>query len=167
MLARMNADASKEMAVKADSPGVVAPPLAIYLATMAAGLGAHALCPLPLGLGGWGLALGGYLIFLGSALTRLAMTWFRRAGTTVNPYGSSSTVVCDGPFAISRNPIYVGMTAITVGAAGVLDDVWVLAMLTVVLPVMHWGVIRREEAYLERKFGAEYRAYRARVRRWL
>lgn len=167
MLARMDTDASKEIIEKADRPGVVAPPLGIYAVAALGAAGAQHEWPMVMGLGTAGLVLGGYVTFISVVMIRLAMTWFTRAGTTVNPFGSSSTVVCDGPFAVSRNPIYVGMTGVLVGAAGMTDSPWPLLVLLVVLPVMQFGVIRREEAYLERKFGADYTAYKACVRRWL
>lgn len=163
----MSLDASKETTEKPDRPGVIAPPLAIYLVALAVGLWAEWYWPWALDLERAGQAVGGGLVIAGGVLIRLAMTWFKRAETTVNPYGSSSSVVSDGPFGFSRNPIYVGMTVALVGFSGVFDTAWVALSLLVVLPVMHWGVIVREEAYLERKFGDDYRTYKATVRRWV
>ncbi|MFI5210728.1 MAG: methyltransferase family protein, partial [Gemmatimonadales bacterium] len=67
----------------------------------------------------------------------------------------------------SRNPMYVGMTLLYLGIALWANSLWPLLLLPAVLVVMRRGVIAREEAYLERRFGDEYRSYRARVRRWL
>jgi protein-S-isoprenylcysteine O-methyltransferase Ste14 len=63
--------------------------------------------------------------------------------------------------------MYVGMTTLYLGGTLLLNDPWPLAFLPVVLALLQRYVIAREEAYLERKFGDEYRAYKARVRRWI
>ena len=72
-----------------------------------------------------------------------------------------------GPFRFSRNPQYVSVNIIYVGIAISFNALWPIAFLPVVLLIMTEGVIKREERYLERKFGAEYLSYKARVRRWI
>ncbi len=67
---------------------------------------------------------------------------------------------------LSRNPLYVALTLIYVGLALVANALWVLVLVVPVLLVMHYGVVRREERYLEAKFGDAYRQYRSRVRRY-
>src|SRR5213078_4684892 len=64
-------------------------------------------------------------------------------------------------------PMYVGMAALYVGGTLLLNDPWPLAFLPIVITLVQWRVIAREEAYLERRFGDEYRTYKARVRRWI
>ncbi len=91
----------------------------------------------------------------------------RRAGTNIETHRPTETIVTDGPYRYSRNPLYIGLMSLYSGAAVMGDSLWVLGLLAPLLVVMHFGVILREEAYLERKFGDVYRAYRARVRRWL
>ena len=76
-------------------------------------------------------------------------------------------MVTDGPYRYSRNPLYLRVTLLYLGFAFLVNDVWLLAVLPLVLIVLYVGVIRREERYLEAKFGDEYRAYKATVRRWL
>ncbi len=71
------------------------------------------------------------------------------------------------PFRRSRNPLYVALTLMYVGLALLTNSLWVLALLVPVLLILHYGVVRREERYLEAKFGEAYRGYRARVRRYL
>ncbi len=70
-------------------------------------------------------------------------------------------------FAFTRNPIYVGAHIGTIGVAIALNSLWILATLVPFYFVIRYGVVAREEAYLERKFGNAYLAYKARVRRWL
>jgi protein-S-isoprenylcysteine O-methyltransferase Ste14 len=72
-----------------------------------------------------------------------------------------------GPFRLSRNPLYVGLVALDAGLALLAGSVWALLFVPVGIAALVWGAIRPEERYLAGKFGAEYEAYRARVRRWL
>ena len=90
-----------------------------------------------------------------------------RHQTSPLPERPTTAIVSDGPFRISRNPIYLGFTCITLGCALWLNALWVLLVLVPVLFVVQYGVIRREERYLEGKFGGQYLEYKARVRRWL
>ncbi len=92
---------------------------------------------------------------------------FKRAGTSVDPLKPSTAILTEGPYRISRNPIYIGLTAAYAGIGIAVDAPWVWVLLLPTLVVMHYGVIAREERYLERKFGKEYLDYKARVRRWL
>lgn len=76
-------------------------------------------------------------------------------------------MVTNGPYRFTRNPMYLGFTLLYLGAAFWVNTAWPVILLPLVLAVMHYGVIVREEAYLERVFAEEYRTYRQRVRRWL
>jgi protein-S-isoprenylcysteine O-methyltransferase Ste14 len=92
---------------------------------------------------------------------------FRRAGTGIPTWQAATRLVQRGPYAISRNPMYVGVTAVYAGLALAVASTWALILLLPVLVVMDRWVIAREEPYLAARFGAPYEAYRARVRRWL
>ena len=72
-----------------------------------------------------------------------------------------------GPFDYSRNPAYLSLAMIYAGTAALRNSLWALLPLTLVLYVIQREVIGREERYLERTFGEEYLAYKARVRRWV
>jgi protein-S-isoprenylcysteine O-methyltransferase Ste14 len=152
-----------------DTSGVQFPPPLIYAGGFAAGYAAHRVLPLRLWPGstavesplGWGLLVAGVLLALSAAYL------FRRAGTTPNPTKPTSALVMWGPYRFTRNPMYVGMATLYVGGTLLLNDPWPLAFLPVILALVRRRVIAREEAYLERKFGDEYRAYKARVRRWI
>jgi protein-S-isoprenylcysteine O-methyltransferase Ste14 len=76
-------------------------------------------------------------------------------------------IVDSGVFAVSRNPVYLGAHVGILGVALGFDSLWILSMLVPFYLVIRHGVVAREEAYLERKFAGGYRAYKARVRRWL
>lgn len=114
-----------------------------------------------------GLVTGIGLIALAAIVIMTAFVQFRRAKTTVDSMKPSTAVVTNGIFALSRNPIYLGMTVALVGISLALNSLWILVMAVPVLFVMHFGVIKREEAYLEAKFADSYRAYKQKVRRWL
>jgi protein-S-isoprenylcysteine O-methyltransferase Ste14 len=77
-----------------------------------------------------------------------------------------STLISTGPYAISRNPMYVGWTSLYVGGALITRNTWMVASLPVVAGAIHRDVLR-EEHRLERAFGEEYLRYRKRVRRYL
>jgi protein-S-isoprenylcysteine O-methyltransferase Ste14 len=150
-----------------DIPGVIAPPPLIYAAGIAIGFALEAVLPSPSVPDPLRWTLGGALLVVGIALQGSFIAWFRRARTPVAPYHPTTALVTSGPYRISRNPAYLGFTLISSGIAFLANAVWLLAPLPVVLAVMRWGVIGREERYLERRFGEEYRRYKARTRRWL
>jgi protein-S-isoprenylcysteine O-methyltransferase Ste14 len=89
-----------------------------------------------------------------------------RHGTNVNPTQPTTTIVETGLFRFTRNPLYLGLTLLYIGLSLLLNTWWSLFLLVPVWLVMHFAVVRREEAYLERKFGQSYLAYRERVRRY-
>jgi protein-S-isoprenylcysteine O-methyltransferase Ste14 len=72
-----------------------------------------------------------------------------------------------GPYAFSRNPMYVGWTLIYIGAAFILNMVWPIALLPLVVIYIHFVDIRKEEQILENQFGENYLRYKDRVRRYL
>jgi len=92
---------------------------------------------------------------------------FHRAGTTPNPMRPTTALVFTGPYRFTRNPMYLGLALLQAGLAMVTNALWPLLMLAPVLVAVRRLVIDREERYLEAKFGDEYRAYKARVQRWL
>jgi protein-S-isoprenylcysteine O-methyltransferase Ste14 len=149
-----------------DVPGIVAPPPLLYLGAFLLGLGAEWLRPLPIVPPRLAHVIGGGLLVLG--VIGFAGIWaFRRAGTTPNPYRPTTALVVAGPYRLTRNPMYLGFTLMYLGVTFWVNTLWPLLLLPIVLIVMQRGVIAREEAYLERRFGDEYRRYKARVRRWL
>ena len=90
-----------------------------------------------------------------------------RAGTNVPPHKPTLVIVTDGPFRFTRNPLYVGGSLAYIGLCLFFNLVWGLILMLPMLVLLNWGIVRREEAYLERKFGEAYRAYKARVPRWI
>jgi protein-S-isoprenylcysteine O-methyltransferase Ste14 len=111
--------------------------------------------------------LGGAVFALALALFAWAITTMTRGGSNVPTSRPTMSIVDAGPYRFTRNPIYLGMMLSLVGLAIAFDSLWSLMALVVFFLVIRYGVVAREEAYLERKFGDVYRSYRARVRRWL
>lgn len=150
-----------------DAPGVIARPPRIYLAFLAAGFLIDYFLPYPMLPDVFQYSAGFGLIAAGLLLVFLSFRMFRRAETSIPTQKPATTIVSSGPFRFTRNPIYLGMSIIYTGIAIAADSIWVLALLAPILAVMRQGVILREERYLERKFGEDYRRYMASVRRWL
>ena len=113
------------------------------------------------------LPLGALLLVAGATVMALAVQGFLRGGTNVPTYRPAVALVTAGIYARTRNPMYLGGLVLLLGLALVLASPALLALWPVTALVLHYGVVRREEPYLERLFGEPYRAYRSRVRRWM
>ena len=146
---------------------IIRPPIAWALAVLA-GLTLQWVVSLPFMPAsvpaGW---VGGMVFVLALALFAWAIATMTRAGSNVPTNLPTTTIVETGPYRFTRNPIYLGMFLGLVGLAIAFDSLWLLVMLVPFTLAIRYGVVAREEAYLERKFGDAYRQYRARVRRWL
>ena len=150
-----------------DHAGVIGPPPLLYGAALVIGAGLEWLRPTTIGLGRVPLVLGLVLVVAGFAIALTGALALRRAGTNIPPHLPTTQIVTDGPYRYSRNPLYLALTLIYAGVGLIADDLWILILLLPLLLLMHWGVIAREERYLEGKFGATYRQYKEKVRRWL
>lgn len=153
-----------------DNPGVIAPPPLIYLVGLLAGVTLHkallarllpSLPRLPR------LAVGSALLGLAGTIVNFAFRLMIQKKTNVDPRLPATTLVKEGPFRFTRNPLYLSMTLFFIGLSILFDALGSLLVLPFVLSVMRRGVIDREERYLERKFGKQYLQYKSRVRRWL
>jgi protein-S-isoprenylcysteine O-methyltransferase Ste14 len=111
--------------------------------------------------------IGAAMAVIGIALVATGRRTMIKHGTNVNPTQPTTAIVETGPFRCTRNPLYIGLTIIYVGLSLALNTWWSLVLLVPVWIVMHFFVVRREEAYLERKFGDTYLNYSRRVRRYL
>ena len=151
-----------------DRAGVIAPPPLIYLGGILIALALDRWwwhCPI-FGSTGWhwsGLILVGAGIVLLVAGRRALLA----AETNINPFKPTLSITTAGPFRFTRNPLYLGVTLIYCGLTLVSNSWWCFVLLVPVLVLIHFGVVAREERYLERKFGDSYRQYRERVRRYL
>jgi protein-S-isoprenylcysteine O-methyltransferase Ste14 len=111
--------------------------------------------------------VGVFVILSALAIAGLAVREMIGAGTPLDVRKAPSRIVTSGIFRRSRNPIYLGMILLYAGMAILLNSLWLLVLVPVLAVILQKGVIEREEAYLERNFGEEYRRYKAHVRRWV
>jgi protein-S-isoprenylcysteine O-methyltransferase Ste14 len=153
--------------ISSDAPSVkIIPPL-VYLAGLVIGFLANIWMPIKVvpSLAAW--TSGGILIFCGAVLTGSAVLKFKDVGTTVRPDRAASMLVIVGPYKITRNPMYLGLACVYFGVAVAGQSVWALILLPVVLTIIQHRAIEPEEAFLERRFGADYVGYKENVRRWI
>lgn len=142
------------------------PPI-LYAAAIGAALVAGRVWPLGFGLP-WpwqGVGLG--ILGAGLGLDLLAIFTLVRHRTTFRPDRGTSRLVTSGPYAFSRNPIYLGNALALVGLALVLETVWLLLAVPIVSAAVQKLAIEREERHLAAVFGGAWEAYRRRVRRWV
>ncbi len=151
----------------ADTPGVIAPPPLIYFTLFLVGLALDFIWPTTLGRLWVRLAVGTVLAGGAMVLMWFALREFARAGTPVEPYHPTTALVTGGPYRVTRNPIYAGMGLLYAGVAVVANSLWALLFLVPVLAIIRYGVIAREEQYLQEKFGEPYVRYKTSVRRWI
>ncbi|MGB0631580.1 MAG: methyltransferase family protein [Alphaproteobacteria bacterium] len=159
-------DPFEDFDVWQDSPNVIARPPWIVFWFLVVGLASGQLVETPAlyepvqYLGGAGLLIGGF------ALMASAMKSFRSAGTAVETWRSTTKIVDTGPYGSTRNPIYVSMLLIYMGIGVIANAPSVVALAPLLFGVLHFGVVLREEDYLECKFGDRYLAYNQVVPRW-
>ena len=151
-----------------DTPDVIIFPPLIPLSALVVGVVLNFF--MPLGLPAHVLFLGrivvGAIAFVVGIGMVIGNRIFRRIGTNVRPSQPTLALATTGMFTWSRNPMYVGGGLALLGVAIGFALDWVLLLLVVSLPLVHYGIILREERYLERKFGDEYRRYKTKVPRY-
>ena len=155
------------MADEQDSPGIRVPPPLIYLLPLASGLLLDRKAHVPFlprqmaRVTGWPLVGGGV------ALSGWAFRTMRAAETTMRPDKPVSSLIQDGPFRYTRNPIYLSDAMIYAGIAVLRNSLWAIVLLPSVVYIIQREVMGREERYLERTFGEECLEYKVKVRRWV
>jgi len=110
---------------------------------------------------------GSFLAGAAVALAFWSIGTFWRSHTSIIPVKPSTTLVVRGPYRFTRNPMYLSMATAYVAAALIAGTPWPLFLLPILLPIVDYLVIRREERYLASAFGEPYTSYMKRVHRWL
>ena len=166
-------DLAEQQTNDGGTAGVIARPPLLFLGALLVGLILDQLLSLPfpvsrIGLPHWLAAtVAGFLILIGVAVFAMSIRNFLGAATPVEGTKPTRVLVTTGIHGWSRNPIYFGMFLIYLGVGIAARSPWILILVLPLSIIMRYGVVAREEAYLERRFGAPYRDYKARVRRWL
>lgn len=146
--------------------GVIARPPLLFLAALLIGFVLDRLLRLPFPVAGaW--IIGGLLILIGFVFFAAGIRNFTRAETPVPTNEPTRVLVTTGIHGWTRNPIYLGMFLIYGGIGVAAQNIWILVLTLPLAILIRYGVVAREEAYLERRFGDAYRGYRQTVRRWL
>jgi protein-S-isoprenylcysteine O-methyltransferase Ste14 len=165
----MHKDPAGEQASDSGTAGVIARPPLLFLGALLLGFGADRLLPLDFVVPGDALArwtIGGVVIVVGVALMVTGIRAFQRASTPVPTNQATRALVTSGIHGWTRNPIYLGMFLIYGGIGVATHSAWVLILTLPLAVLIRYGVVAREEDYLERRFGDAYLDYKRRVRRW-
>jgi protein-S-isoprenylcysteine O-methyltransferase Ste14 len=134
-----------------------------HVITMVVGIALHIWHPLEFWQATWqSQVLGWILLSMGILLALWATATFKEMD-----FAKPTSVISTGPYAFSRNPMYVAWTLIYLAAALLVNTWWLVMLLPVVLLLTHFIVIRNEERQMEEKFGEAYRQYRTQIRRYL
>jgi protein-S-isoprenylcysteine O-methyltransferase Ste14 len=148
-------------------PGIMIPPPLIYFTGFLFTYAMNIFYPIPM----LGPPLSIVLALLAVTPSAVLGLWglleFWRARTNPLPHKPSSSLVIVGPYRVTRNPMYLSLALLYVGFGFLLSIAWAFVVLPAVIFIINIYVIRREESYLESKFGEQYRAYKKQVRRWL
>jgi protein-S-isoprenylcysteine O-methyltransferase Ste14 len=166
----MGKDPAGQLAHDSGTAGVIARPPLLFLGALLLGFLLDRLLRLPIriprsGSGHW--IVGGAMILIGLGLAASGMRNFSEAGTPVRSIRPTRTLVTTGIHGWIRNPIYLGMFLVYGGIGVAARSPWMLILVLPLAITIRYGVVAREEAYLERRFAGAYREYKARVRRWL
>ena len=162
-------DLAEQQVTDTGTAGVIARPPLLFLGALLIGFVLDHLLRLPFVIRD-GLAhkvIAGCLILIGMAVFAASIRNFSRAGTPVPGNQPTLALVTTGIHGWSRNPIYLGMFLMYCGIGVAVHSPWILILALPLAITIRWGVVAREEAYLERRFGDAYRDYKTRVRRWL
>jgi len=150
-----------------DNAGVAFHPPLLLLGSIGLGFAARWLVPAEFLRGEWAQVGGPILVAASFGLFFWAVSTMRRGGASIPTGEPTDSLVAKGPFAFSRNPIYLSMVALLLGIGVWANSLWFTALAALAVVLLNWGVISREEQYLQRKIGEDYTTYKARVRRWI
>jgi protein-S-isoprenylcysteine O-methyltransferase Ste14 len=152
-----------------DHPNIIVFPPVVLATTVV--LGSMLQWLLPLGQlaavsHAWRIVIGSIAILAGISLAATGRRLLTRLGTNVSPLRPTTALATGGVYRWTRNPLYTGGTFVLVGIALIFALDWLALLMVPALLVLHFGVVRREEQYLEHKFGDTYRQYKASVARY-
>jgi len=163
-------DPAGQQVTDTGTAGVIGRPILLFPAAVLVGLALDRLLPLPFAISevdGVPWIVAGSLTLIGLVLFAAGVRNFSRAATPLPTNQPARVLVTTGIHRWTRNPIYLGFFLAYGGIGVAARSPWILILTLPLAITIRYGVVAREEAYLERRFGDAYRDYKARVRRWL
>jgi protein-S-isoprenylcysteine O-methyltransferase Ste14 len=148
-------------------PGIMIPPPLIYFTGFLFAYAIDRFYPIPMFDPPLSIILAVLAVIPSAVFGLWSLLEFWRAKTSLLPHKSSSSLVIVGPYCVTRNPMYLSLTLLYVSLGFLLSIAWAFIILLAVIFIVNVYVIRREESYLESKYGEQYRAYKKQVGRWL
>jgi protein-S-isoprenylcysteine O-methyltransferase Ste14 len=143
------------------------PPPLVFLGWISAGVLLDRLVTPELASGLIPRLCGVVLILVGLGLGGWSVGLFKSTGQNPVPWKPSPTLIMEGPYRFTRNPMYVGMAAVQIGIGLCAGNAWILGLAAVALLFVHFTAVRPEEEYLSARFGQDYERYKKTVRRYL
>jgi len=150
-----------------DHPGVKLPPPILFLGLGLIGVGMEYAIPLSIGIDSPANYSGVGVIIISIVSIMFMSKLFERNKTAIEPWKTTSKIITTGPYKYSRNPIYILFCGVPVGLGIAFDTYWALFAFIPALIIVYYSAVKKEEKYLESKFGQEYLDYKGKVRRWL
>jgi protein-S-isoprenylcysteine O-methyltransferase Ste14 len=150
-----------------DNPGVKIPPPLVFNGLALSGVFLHYFIPFSMVVGSWAVILGVLLLLYSFFCFGYMIQFFKNHQTEIQPSKSTSKIIQTGPFKYSRNPVYVFACLGPMGLGLIFKTFWAFYAFVPALIIVYFTAVKKEEAYLEAKFGADYLDYKSRVRRWL
>jgi len=156
------------MTLQEDKSGasVKIPPPVVFILFMLIAYGLHDFSALGIGSLSYLLYIGLFFVSSGFTILLVASISFKRAQTNIKPWKPTTQIISSGIFAYSRNPIYLSFCLVTIGIGLMADSLWITLSFIPSIIAIYFIAIKKEEYYLEKKFGQDYIAYKEKVRRW-
>ena len=150
-----------------DHAGVAFHPPVMLILMLVVGFGLRMALPLSFLPGEMVWIAGLTIVVSAFAFFFWAVFTMRQGGGSIPTGKPTDVILSNGPYGFSRNPIYASMIVLLIGVGIWANSLWFIGFAVIAVFLLSWGVISREEAYLERKFTRDYAAYKSAVRRWL
>jgi protein-S-isoprenylcysteine O-methyltransferase Ste14 len=152
-----------------DNPGIKIPPPLLYLAIFLLAIVIQKILPLNkvFFYTATSKVIGLVLILIGLFFNFPALLQFIKTKNTVVTVKPANSLQTKGIYSVSRNPMYISLLLIYTGLSFLIGNWWNLVLLPFLFLVVQEYIIKREERYLDRRFGQEYTDYKSKVGRWL
>jgi len=157
----------RDQAEYVDNADVAFHPPMLLLCSIAFGFAARWIAPAEFLPRPWVLFVGPTVVVVSLGLFIWAVYSMHRGSASIPTNEPTNSLVVKGPFKFSRNPIYLSMVSLLFGLGIWANSLWFICLAALAVVLLNWGVISREERYLEHKFGELYAVYKEHVRRWI